>query len=219
MTQFSYVTEVSLKYKCKQKGAKWKAVSVLLLATPLSPSSLPHNINGTQATSSFNAELLLLPLIADKPLEVVFPHAAPVTVPQLLLFLYNPTTYLQEEEKVAHNFISSEGSDKSNSNISREAFVLKVASSCWADVPAKTCTWQQESHDMQKSKCKSSTWRAINASSVQKKPWDGIMFCYLDVVLHNSPPHDSPFGGFLTWTGKALGSASLSLMHRKSSKL
>lgn len=130
MTQFSYVKEVSLKYKYKQHGAKGKAVPVLLLATPPSPSSLSHNINGTHATSSFNAELLLLPLTTDTSLELVFPHAARITVPQSLLFLYNPTAYLQEEEKVAQDFISSEGSDKSNSNISREAFVLKVASSC-----------------------------------------------------------------------------------------
>lgn len=42
----------------------------------------------------------------------------------------------------AHDFMSSEGSDKSNSNISREAFVLKLASNCWADVPAKEHDYQ-----------------------------------------------------------------------------
>lgn len=106
----------------------------------LSPSSLLHNINRTHMPSCLSTELLLLFLtIADKPHEVVFPHALHITVPQPLLFPNNPTADLWEEEKVAQDFISSEGSDKSNSKISREALVLKVASSCWADVPAKKC--------------------------------------------------------------------------------
>ena len=143
-------------------------------------TSLFHNINGTHAPSSFSAELLLLSLTtADKPHEVAFPHTPRITVPQPLLFPYNPTAYLWEEEKVAQDFISSEGSDKSNSNISREALVLKVASSCWADVPAKKRAWHWESHDTQKSNCKSSTGRGIKTSSLQKGPWDGVRFLFL----------------------------------------
>ena len=36
---------------------------------------------------------------------------------------------------MAQDFISKDGSERSNSNISREALVLNVASNCWADVP------------------------------------------------------------------------------------
>lgn len=81
-------------------------------------------------TSSFSAELLLLSSTsAGKPHEGTFPHIPHVTAPHTVRFSYN-TAYLCEEENVAQLFISSEGSAKSNSKISREAFVLKVASSC-----------------------------------------------------------------------------------------
>lgn len=102
-----------------------------LLAAPQSPSSLLHNIYRTHMPPHFSSDLLVLFLTtADKPHKVAFPHAPCITVPQPLLFPYNPTADLREEEKVAQDFISSEGSDKSNSKISREALVLKVASSC-----------------------------------------------------------------------------------------
>lgn len=44
---------------------------------------------------------------------------------------------LWEEEKLPHDFMSSDGSLKSSSKNSRDALVLKEASSCWADVPAE----------------------------------------------------------------------------------
>lgn len=95
-----------------------------------SPSSLPHNINCTRLPSSFSAQLLFLfSTNAGKPHGVTFSYIPHVTVPHTVPFSYN-TAYLCEEENVAQLFISSEGSAKSNSNISREALVLKVASSC-----------------------------------------------------------------------------------------
>lgn len=158
-------------------------------------TSLSQNISGTHAPCSFSGELLLLSLTtADKPHEVAFPHALHITVPQPLLVSYDPTAYLWEEEKVAQDFISSEGSDKSNSNISREALVLKVASSCWADVPAKKHAWQWESHDTQKSNAKAAQGGASKHHPCKKDPEMGSGFCYLNVVLCNPPPHGSPFG-------------------------
>lgn len=44
---------------------------------------------------------------------------------------------LWEEEKLPHDFMSSDGSLKSSSKNSRDALVLKEASSCWAEVPAE----------------------------------------------------------------------------------
>lgn len=41
------------------------------------------------------------------------------------------------EEKLPHDFMSRDESPKSSSKNSREALVLKEASSCWADVPAE----------------------------------------------------------------------------------
>lgn len=58
---------------------------------------------------------------------------------------------------MAQDFISSEGSDKSSSNISREALVLKVASSCWADVPAEERARQREEDAVQNSIIKKQT--------------------------------------------------------------
>lgn len=52
-------------------------------------------------------------------------------------WIYGWISYLWEEEKVAQDFISKDGSERSNSNISREALVLNVASNCWADVPTE----------------------------------------------------------------------------------
>lgn len=45
--------------------------------------------------------------------------------------------YLWDEEKLPHDFMSRDGSPKSSSKNSRDALVLKEASSCWADVPAE----------------------------------------------------------------------------------
>lgn len=45
------------------------------------------------------------------------------------------TQYLCGEEKEPHDFMAKVGSARSSSKISRDALVLKVASSCWADVP------------------------------------------------------------------------------------
>lgn len=90
-----------------------------------------------------NSESTQVPLYwtaAVKHHALVFRHipytAAPITA------CLQPHCYLWEEEMTAHDFMSSEGSDKSNSNISREAFVLKLASNCWADVPAKEHDYQ-----------------------------------------------------------------------------
>lgn len=44
---------------------------------------------------------------------------------------------LWEEEKLPHDFMSRDGSLKSSSKNSRDALVLKEASSCWAEVPAE----------------------------------------------------------------------------------
>lgn len=46
--------------------------------------------------------------------------------------------YLFEAGSVPFCFMSREGSLKSTSNISKVAFVLKDASSCWADVPSRS---------------------------------------------------------------------------------
>lgn len=110
-------------------------------------------------------------------------HVPHVTVPHTAPFSYN-TAYLCEEENVAQLFISSEGSAKSNSNISREAFVLKVASSCWADVPVRKHVWQWERQDTQSSNCKSSTRRGTK-TSFQKGSWDGVKLLFL--LLRYSP--------------------------------
>lgn len=144
-----------------------------------SPSSLPHNINCTHLPSPFSAELLLLSsTTAGKPHEVTFPHTPHITVPGTLLFPYN-AAYLCEEENVAQLFISSEGSAKSSSNISREALVLKVASSCWADVPVRKHIWQWERHNTRSSNCKCSTRRGRKTSSFQKRSWDGVQLLFL----------------------------------------
>lgn len=45
--------------------------------------------------------------------------------------------YLWVEAKLPHDFISRVGSVRSSLKNSREAFVLKEASSCWAEVPAE----------------------------------------------------------------------------------
>lgn len=144
-----------------------------------SPSLLPHSINCTHLPSSLSAELLLLSWTsAAKSHEVTFLCISHITVPHTVLFSYN-TAYLCEEENVAQLFISREGSAKSNSNISREALVLKVASSCWAEVPVRKQAWQWEGHNTQSSNCKCSTRRATKTSSFQKASWNRVRLLFL----------------------------------------
>ena len=79
--------------------------------------------------------------------EILSPPLLPCTRKTLFTstdwYFSTSLLYLFEAGSVPFCFMSREGSLKSTSNISKVAFVLKDASSCWADVPSRSTKAEQ----------------------------------------------------------------------------